>query len=416
MNEIISILCFILFGVLALSLFKKGSDIFSPGRIFLLIWTLAIGLASLKLSRYQFNWSTYSWLMFAISIGSMLLGIFVVYVINIGKVTKNVSLLRDIKKINDVGSKIFFRYIIMLFLAYLVSFIISTVIIGYLPLFTRFPGVTRNDWGIFGFGLFVQSFPAIIFLSILYFIFTKGKMNRKILLGLVIVITFVTYSFLLQRYYIVFALLLCTIAVYYSTSLLKARNVIIISTILITIFFGMSFIRLTGTIINYLYYLSDMRFSVKYAIFTEPYMYIVMNLENFASAVDQIDKYTYGLFTFDFLFALAGLKHTLFEYLSLNEFPYIITNNYNTYTMFFIYYWDFGIIGLAIIPLILGIIFGHTYYKMKRNPNLNTISMYSIFSFVLIFSFFIPIISFLHFVFNLFVIYFTTWLIVKTSK
>lgn len=349
--------------------------------------------------------------MYAISLGSLLLGLFVTYVINIGKESKSVSAIRETVRSNTINSDLLYRYTIFLFIAYLVSYIFSAAIIGYVPLFTRFPGVTRNDWGVFGLGLFVQSFPAIIFLSILYFIYTKNQFKKKFILFLVILISFITYSFLLQRYYVVFALILSAVALYYSTNIFKVRNITVILLILISVFFGMSLIRQTGTIVNYLYYLSDMKFSVKYAIFTEPYMYIVMNLENFANAVNNLEKHTYGLFTFDFIFALTGIKHTLFKYLNLTEFPFMITNNYNTYTMFFIYYWDYGVVGLGFIPFILGFLFGRAYHNMKQNPNINTISVYSIFAFVIIFSFFIPIISFLHFAFNFLVIYIITWLI-----
>lgn len=411
MNFLFVIICFSLFAFLFLSIFRKGSDLFSPGRLFILVWSLALGLASLKLSRYQINWTDYSWIMYAISLGSLLLGIFVVYVLNIGKNTKDVKSIRYIAKLNKVNTDLLFRYIIYLFIAYVISYLVSAIVIGFIPLFTRFPGLARNDWGIFGFGLFVQSFPAIIFLAVLYFVFTNGQRGKKIIMLFVVLISFLTYSFLLQRYYIVFALILSAVAIYYTTNLFKTKNVLIISCILLAVFFGMSFIRLTGTIVNYLYYLSDMRYSPKYAIFTEPYMYIVMNLENFANAVNNIDKFTYGLFTFDFVFALTGIKHTLFKYLSLSEFPFMITNNYNTYTMFFIYYWDFGVLGLGIIPFILGMIFGSSYFKMKRFPDINSISVYSIFTFVILFSFFIPIISFLHFAFNFFVIYTVTWFI-----
>lgn len=411
MNGLSSIILFAIFLLLFISLLRRNSDIFSPARLFVLVWSLALGLASLKLSRYQINWTYYSWLMYTISLGSLLLGLFVVYVLNIGKEFKNVTFIRKTVRQNTVNSDLLYRYTLFMFIAYFISYIVSAAIIGYVPLFTRFPGVTRNDWGLFGFGLFVQSFPAVIYLAVLFFIYTREEYKKKLVLFVLILITFVTYSFLLQRYYVVFALILSAVTLYYSTNLFKARNVLVGIFLLLGVFFGMSLIRLTGTIVNYLYYLSEMKFSIKYAIFTEPYMYIVMNLENFANAVNNLDKHTYGLFTFDFVFALTGIKHSLFKYLSLTEFPFMITNNYNTYTMFFIYYWDFGVAGLAFIPFVLGFLFGKAYYRMKQNPNINTISVYSIFAFVIIFSFFIPIISFLHFAFNFFVIYTITWII-----
>ena len=404
----ISILCFCVFFLLIISLFKKGTDVFSPARLFVIIWSLAIGLADLKLSRYQIVWTGYSWAILSISLFSMLTGMFVVYVINLDKPVARIESIRSLLKTNIFDSGLLLRYIILLFSAYSISYVVSTLVIGFIPLFTKFPGVARNDWGIFGFGLFVQSFPTIIYLIILYYTITKGYSSKKLLLAAVLVVTFLTYAFLLQRYYIVFAILLSVVALYYLTNVLRVKNTVIIFIIIFISVFSMTFIRLTGTIANYLYFLSDMKYNVKYAAFTEPYMYIVMNLENFANAVNNVQKFTYGTFSLDFIFALTGLKHTLFQYMGLPEFPNLLTNNYNTYTMFFIYYWDFGILGVGLIPFIIGSLISASYYRMRINPNLNTISVYSICAFVIIFSFFIPIISYLHFVFNLLLIVFIT--------
>lgn len=407
----LSIICFIILFFLILTLFRRESDLFSPGRLLLIVWSLAIGLADLKLSRYQKQWNDYSWFMLVLALASFLIGMFIIYVINLGKPTKSVLKIREIIKIDSVNTDILYRYTVYLFMAYLISFVVSTLVIGFVPIFTKNPALARNDWGIFGFGLFVQSFPAIIYLAILYFILCKGNRNKKIKMFSIVVITFFTYALLLQRYYILFAIMLVFITLYYSTSAFRPRNVTIALILIFAIFFGMSYIRLSQVAVNLLYYLSNMKYSVKYAAFTEPYMYVVMNLENFAHAVSKTENFTYGLFTFDFIFALSGLKHSMVEYLTLPTFPHLITNNYNTYTMFFVYYWDFGIVGLGFIPLILGMIFSSVYYWMRREPNIINISIYGIFAFVLLFSFFIPIITFLHFAFNFFVILIITTMI-----
>ncbi len=410
----ISIICLSGFLILFLSLFKKGTDIFSPARLFLLVWLLAIGLADLKLSRYQQEWSTFSWIMLILPLVSMLSGIFIVYVLNVDKKIHHVIEIRSLLNEKKIDFEKLFRFIIYLFIAYIVSYVISFLVIGFLPLFTKYPGVARNDWGLFGFGLFIQAFPSISYLIVIYFILNKNNRNR-IISSLILFITFVTYAFLLQRYYIVFAIIITVVSLYYLTNYLRTRNVLIIIIITLAIVFSMTLIRLSGTIVNYLYYLSDMRYEIDYAIFTEPYMYITMNLENFSNAVANMDQFTYGVFTFDFIFALTGIKHNLIEYLGLTRYPFLITNNYNTYTMFFVYYWDFGIFGLGIIPFLLGMSFSKIYYKMKTNPTLNSVAIYSIVAFVIIFSFFVPIVTFLHFVFNLVLIYYITTTIVKTE-
>lgn len=405
---IVSIICFSLFLVLLVSLIREGADIYSPARLFVLVWSVAIGLTDLKLSWIQLEWSTYSWIMLIVTLLSFLLGTFVVYIFNFKKTVYKIDDIRNILYDKPLNADLVFKYSMFLFIAYCISYLASYLIIGFVPIFTIYPGLFRNDWGVFGFGLFVQSFPAIMYLIVLYFIIEKKNKVKKSVLGFAFLITFVTYGFLLQRYYVVFAIILTMVTMYYMSRFFRIRNVILIMIVMFFIIWGMSFVRFSTTVVNYLYYISQMKFSVKYAAFTEPYMYITMNLENFAQAVDKLNRFTFGEFTFDFVFAITGLKHLLFEYLNLSEFPHLISVNYNTYTSFFIYYRDFGPFGLITFPFVFGVIFSSTYYKMRRRPDVHTISIYSIFVFVILFSFFIPIVSFLHFVFNLLVIYFVT--------
>ncbi len=414
--SIISLICFIGFVLLLVSFLKKESDPFSPGRLFLLIWFFAIGLTDLKLSQLQIQWTSFSWTMLYLALFSFLTGIFIVYVVNFNKPLDRIIYIRYKISNYPINSNLLYRYIIILFMVYLISFFISYLVIGFLPYFTKYPGLARTDWGIFGFGLLIQAFPSIIYMIVLYYLVSKKHTLKKIILALVFGVTFISYGFFLQRYYIIFVIIVSAISLYYCSRLINFKNVLIITAIVVSIIYSMTFIRLSTAIANYLYYLSRMKFSIKYAFLTEPYMYIVMNLENFANAVDKMQKFTYGIFSFDFLFALTGIKHPLVEYLHLSEYPNIVSINFNTYTMFFIYYRDFGVIGLALIPLFIGMIISMAYYNMRRNPNLNTISMYAILAFVIIFSFFVPIISFLHFMFNLLIIFIVTKTITLHKK
>jgi oligosaccharide repeat unit polymerase len=116
------------------------------------------------------------------------------------------------------------------------------------------------------------------------------------------------------------------------------------------------------------------------------------------------------------VFALSGLKHWLSEYLALQEFPFIVSGMYNTYTMFFVYYRDFGLLGLFFFPFLLGCIISTAYYQIHRTPTLQGISVYGMFASVIIFSFFVPIITFLHFAFNFFIIFVVTKLVVIPTE
>src|SRR3972149_8559915 len=168
MISLVSIICFLIFTIMLLTLLRKDTDIFSPSRLFILVWTLAIGLTDLKLSGHQLTWSAYSWIMLSISILAALTGMFIVYVVNLEKSVLPVHSARTILMNSRINIELLFLITILLFTAYIISYIVSYLVIGFLPLFTRFPGLSRIDWGIFGFGLFIQAFPSIIYLGILY--------------------------------------------------------------------------------------------------------------------------------------------------------------------------------------------------------------------------------------------------------
>jgi oligosaccharide repeat unit polymerase len=413
--NLLSFICFFSALLLVISMLRKNTDIFSPSRLFLIIWLIAIGLTELKFSRLQRHWSEYNWIILLIPLLSTLLGMFIVYVINFEKPLKGLSSIRQVVRDNSVDSKTLFRYITFLFIAYTISYISIYLIVGYVTMFTKEPDVARRYWQVFGFGLFVQAIPAILFLIVVYFVSTKARISNKIILSLFFLIAFITYFFLLQRYYLIFSIIVSVVFLYYSTKKVSKKNILIFFSVLSVLFYWVSSIRLSRYASNFLYYLSEMKFNIKYSIFTEPYMYVVMNLENFVHAVDKLQRHTFGIYTFDFLFAITGIKHPLAQYLNLTDFPFLI-GGYNTYTMYFIFYRDFNVIGLFLMPLILGMVFSGTYYKLRREPDINTISMYAIVVFLIIFSFFVPLFSFLHFVFNLSVIYFVTKIICYRQK
>ncbi len=405
---VISYIFFLIFLFVVFISFRKGVDVFSPARIFVLVWTLAIGLADLKLSWFQFEWSFYSWLMILIAVVSMLTGMFIVYVINYGKKIPSLIKTREMFVDHQINIKYLFKVVVFLFLSYIISFVVTSIVEGYIPFFTFAPDDTRSKWGIFGFGLFIQVVPSLIYFMMLYFILARQKTAHKSFVGVLLLMTFLTYLLILQRFYLIFCILLTIIFLFYSSKKINAKNVIIVLLIMFLIIYGISAIRTSRYLINIVHYISAMKYGSQYALFTEPYMYVVMNLENFARAVAKLEIFEYGYNSFDFILALTGLKHWIAEYTTIQEFPFIITSSFNTYTMFFAYYKDFGVFGLFFIPLFLGMFSSVLYYRMRMSPSIGNISIYSIFVFVIIFSFFIPILSWLHFIFNLVLIVFVT--------
>ncbi len=404
----IFVLCFLTF-------MNKKIDVLSPSRLFILVWSFAIGITNLKLSVLQKEWTGYGWLMLLLTLLSFLSGIFLIYVLNVDKNIKTIPEIRETIKREIVNKDLLFNILIISFILYFISFLISFLVMGFIPALSSRPEI-RTQWsGVFGVGLITHSLPPILFFSTIYFFYEKKSVIKRITIFLIAFIAFAINLLVLHRFDIVYWLIVLLAYLYYATNKLKFKNLLLWGSFLVTIFYGISTFRSSKFISNIIYYTSGMKYSVKYAIFTEPYMYFAMNIENFIHGVERYSNFTYGFFTFNPLLSIIQLKHPLEEYMSIDKFPNIITYSYNTYTMFFEWYRDWGIFGLTFLPFIWGIIISSIYYFMRRKPSLSAITLYGAFLFVIIFSFFVNMLGWLHFVFNLIVLFVIARIISKNQ-
>ncbi len=412
---IVSTIFFGLFSGILITMFRRGADPISPARVFSLIWCLAIGLADLKLSALQRTWSPESWILLLTGIAAFLCGTFIAYVQNVDRPLQSVNAIREAVRTERINEGRLFWLICAGVALYAVSYLTIYFVKGFLPVNVVGTSVSRVDFNVYGLGLFVNAPAFIIFFSLLYFLRIEGKRLRKMLLGTLCVLTMSSYLLLLQRYQIIMAIVLCAILLYYSSQAIRLKTALIPLALAAAFFYFISSLRFSNVVSTYLYLTSKMRFPKDFAMLTEPYMYVVMNLENFANAASKLDYHTYGYFTFDFVTAIVGLKHWLAEYFVIDRMPYLFSS-YNTYSAFWWFYLDFGVIGLVGFPLLIGFAAGWLYYNMRRAPTLKRVTAYAIMVFVIVMSFFEFSFSRIWFEYNLLVIFlFLRWT-VDTEK
>jgi len=391
---------FLIFFTVLLSSFRRGADLLSPSRVFILVWSFVLGLTELKLSYLQHEWSFQSWIMLLIGPASFLLGIFIVTVFNLDTTMIPVEEMRVRIRLARVSESRFFAVLGFSVALYLLSYITIYLVKGSIPLLSGDPAAARKEFSIFGIGVFLNSFTFTLYFVLIYHILIKGKPGRKWVLKTLVFVSGGTYILLLQRFQIVMAGVMCFSLLYYMTDKIRLKTVVGFAAGLIVLFYWISSVR-TGELIQYyLYTMSRMKYSYHYAFLTEPYMYLVMNLENFARSVDKLESFTFGYYSFDFILALTGLKHWLAGYFTIDDTPFLISG-YNTYSAFWTYYRDFGVLGVFIIPLILGIGVGRIYYSLRREPNYEHVTAYSVCMFVMVISFFNSPIGFLWFIYNI---------------
>jgi oligosaccharide repeat unit polymerase len=412
----VSIACFLLAGGIILSTLYRGTDILSPGRIFGFVWLVSIGLADLKLSGFQHDWSTVSWILLLVPIVAFLTGTFAVYVLHLESPMMPIAAMRERLKREKVQESRLFWLICVSVGVYITAYTINYMVKGWLPIEAAERGVSRVEFNITGLSFLTYLVPAILFFIVLYFVKVRGNIARKAFLA--VLLLFVVGSFLLfiSRFQIIIVFVLCFTYFYYGTHRIKVSTALVMFLAATGFFYWISSIRLSHLVAAFLYWTSKMKFSPDYAFLTEPYMYLVMNLENFARAVNQLDYHTYGYFSFDFVTAIAGLKYWAYEYFNLDRTPFLISG-YNTYTSFWPLYLDFGVVGLSLFPLMLGFGTSLLYRRLRTRPSTKNVTAYGILVFVMLMSFFVPALSFLWFQFNLLVLFLILkWTIIPATS
>jgi len=397
--------------------FLRGVDVFAPYRVFGIIWSLAIGLADLKFSYFQHDWSAYSWLVLLTGVSSMMLGFLFVGVAFLDRPMLAFSELRRRLGQEQISEPKLLWVIILLSTMYAVSLVVEIIIAGGLPAFAARPDRARVEFGVFGIHLFVTTMPTILLLGVQYLVIFWRKISgfRKSLILIVCLTVFFSFSFLLQRFGYVMWAVPTLVFIYYATGKIKFRHILMFGGILLVFFQILQSVRVTGYVENYIYVISKMKFPVRYAFFAEPYMYITMNLENFARSVDRLTSYSYGYFSFDFIMALSGLKHPLAQEFGFVERPFLISG-YNTFSFLMPFYQDFGVLGVAMLPLCLGGGIGYVYHAMRRNPTLANVTMYGIGVYVLVISFFIHALGMLTTFSNLILLIIVHYSVLRVGK
>lgn len=411
----ISLICFLISLAIVVSCFRRNADIFSPGRVFGLVWSLAFGLTELKLSGLQHVWSFESWVIVLLGPLTFLVGTFTSHVLNMDGTMLPLSAVRDTLRRQEINERLLFFLTVASALIYLLSYAIIYFVKGFVPIFSQLGPSSRRDFSLFGIGIFIQSVPFIVFCTVLYHVYAKAHRGKKWILKGLALLCMVTYILLLQRFPYMMTAVVCMCFLYYTTKHVRARTLILSVLVIAGLFYWVSTLRAGELIQYFMYSASKMKFSPDYALLTEPYMYVVMNLENFSRAAPRLDQLAYGNYSFDFLLALTGLKHWLREYFALVDSPYLVSG-YNTYTAFWTFYRDFGMVGLFVIPLLSGFGIASQHYTMRRKPTLSNVTWYCVLVFAMMISFFNHPFAFLWFVYVVAVLFLIMRAVVLRSQ
>ena len=361
----------LLLGAAALFLYvsfaRQGGSLVDLKALFSLAWVGGEALACLKLSRLQSAWEPLSWLCFFVAYLAFCLAYDWAQK---GRSNPRLSLqgaegrlaptAREygeeaegagewIKKDEGIARRILFC-ILALALCSLLCLGIEIGVEGYLPILSDKPHA-YSYFHVSGVHYFTISCILIPGLTLLYLKAKAGRNRRQILALVFGNVTAVAIPILVvSRFQLLFAVGFA--AVLY---LLLYRQIswrwLLLGAVAVVALYGMLTVFRNHDV-AYLNGIFEMKNEGTPIFITQPYMYIANNYENFNCLVRDLPAHTWGLRMLFPVIALTGLK---FLYPQLAAFPlYTTKEELTTLTLFYDGYYDFGLLGVLALGLVLG--------------------------------------------------------------
>ena len=333
------LLVFYALGVYICRLRESGNLVDMKG-LFALAWVGGQGIACLQLSHLQTDWSVWTWLTFFLAYIGFCAGY-----MRRQSMPEHVALAKD-----GVRAGRLLLCACGLAVASWVCFLIEFLAVGFIPLFSDKPHA-YSYFHVSGVHYFTISCILIPAITVLYWK-VKEKRSRRdyVLLGIANITAVAVPVLCVSRFQLLFAVGFAVVVYILTNRHLNWKVLVLLLVIMVPVYVGLTVAR--NHDVEYLNGIFDMKNSSTPIFITQPYIYVANNFENFNCLVEQIAEHTYGVRMLFPVFALTGLK---FIFPELTASPIYITKpELTTLTMFYDAYYDFGIVGVLLLALIIG--------------------------------------------------------------
>lgn len=338
-------------------LFRKSGNLVELRGLFTLSWVGGQGLACFQLSRLQTDWNAITWLCF-----------FLAYLgFGIGYEWKSHPVREPVCK-KEKNSVFAGRLLIcseLLAVVSVICFVIEWMVVGFIPVFSDMPHA-YSYFHVSGVHYFTISCILIPAISVLYLnVCERLKIWAVLILlicnGIAVLIPILCVS----RFQLLFAVGFAVVTYIIVHRKIKFRTIMILLCIMIPVYVLLTVAR--NHDVEYLNGIFEMKNSGTPIFITQPYIYVVNNFENFNCMVEQLTSHSWGIRMLFPVFALTGLK---FIFPQLTAYPVYITKpELTTLTMFYDAYYDFGIMGILIFALILGMAAKYIWNATDKTDN-----------------------------------------------
>lgn len=326
--------------------------------LFTLGWVGGQGIACLQLSKLQTDWNYITWLSFFLIFCGFGIGY------EWGRREEEESTV-GLEREEELAKRLF-RCMICLAAASAVCFVFEAVKVGFIPLFSDMPHAYSyfHVSGVHYFTISCILIPAITVLYLKVGCEVDGK--HKAALAVMNMVALAVPILCVSRFQLLFAVGFAVVTYIMVNQKIRTRTILILVAVLIPVYVVLTIFRHHD--VAYLNSIFEMKYEKMPIFITQPYMYIANNYENFNCMVEQLTEHTWGIRMLFPVFALTGIKF-VFPFL-VSSPVYITKPELTTLTMFYDAYYDFGVVGVFLFALLLGMaakILGKAV-KKTRNP------------------------------------------------
>lgn len=343
--------------------YRRTENLVDLRGLFSLSWVGGEGIACLQLSRLQRDWEIVTWICFFLA--------YIFFIIGYDFASRKPKALTGQKKEAPGATQPrqadrILVCIILLGTGSLFCFLLEAVVLGFIPLFSPEPHA-YSYFHISGVHYFTVSCILIPALTVLYVrLNDRWSTFRIAVLAVGNLLAAGIPILCVSRFQLLFAVGFAAVVYLMLYRHVTWKMVVAMAAVMIPVYVLLTVARRHN--ITYLNGIFEMKYSRMPIFVTQPYIYVANNYENFNCLVRQLPEFAMGLRMLFPFFALTGLK---FLFPQMVAFPiYTTKEELTTVTLFYDAYYDFGIAGIILLAVLLGIAAAllARWVERSRNP------------------------------------------------
>lgn len=328
--------------------------------LFTLAWVGGQGISCLKLSTLQDTWSYITWLSFFV--------IYIAFGIGYEWGRKYSRVEGKEPEKNKKKADRLFRCIMFLLVVSAGCFVIEIIRIGYIPVFSDEP---------YSYSYFRMSALHYLHYCAISCILIPGltvlwkkidSEESKWRNGAIIIANIVAFAvpFLyVSRFQFLFEIGVAAVIYILVNKNMRKSTLVLLGLVVCAAYVVITLSQKRDAI--YLNNVFKMKYTHMPVFLTQPYIYIANNYDNFDCLVKNLPKFSYGLrMLFPFV-SLTGLKFVMPNLVPATV--YLTSTELTTFTMFYDAYYDFGVIGVFVIALLIGVVAKVIIDIIKKSDN-----------------------------------------------